>query len=170
LSRFNGSSINVKNVVFAGLGGHGVLKASDIAATAALLAGYDVKKSELHGMSQRGGSVSSDVRYGDAVLSPMVPSGEADFLVVIAPDQIEVNRWQLKGGGILIDPSLVDVGTLANKKSLNVALLGVLSAVTEIAEDCWSQAIRSHLEESLHDSNLAAFQVGRACAGKAFGE
>jgi len=52
--------------------------------------GLDVKKSEIHGMSQRGGSVSSDVRFGDSVFSPMVPAGEADFLVVLAASQIEV--------------------------------------------------------------------------------
>ena len=48
-------------------------------------------------MSQRGGSVSSDVRFGARVFSPMVPPGEADFLVVLAPSQVEVNRWQLRG-------------------------------------------------------------------------
>ena len=53
------------NVVVAGLGGQGVLKASDILADAAMRAGFDVKKSEINGMSQRGGSVSSDVRFGD---------------------------------------------------------------------------------------------------------
>jgi indolepyruvate ferredoxin oxidoreductase beta subunit len=78
------SNSRVTNIVFAGLGGQGVLKASDIAAAAAFRAGFDVKKSELHGMSQRGGSVTSDVRYGKRVQSPMVPPGEAEFLVVIA--------------------------------------------------------------------------------------
>jgi len=68
---------DVTNVVIAGLGGQGVLKASDILADAAFLAGLDVKKSEIHGMSQRGGSVTSDVRFGRQVLSPMVPAGEA---------------------------------------------------------------------------------------------
>ena len=72
------------NVVIAGLGGQGVIKASDILADVAFSAGLDVKKSEMHGMSQRGGSVSSDVRFGERVFSPMVPEGEADFLVVIS--------------------------------------------------------------------------------------
>src|ERR1017187_7626908 len=57
------------NVVVAGLGGQGVLKASDILADVALRAGFDVKKSEIKGMSQRGGSVTSDVRFGQTVLS-----------------------------------------------------------------------------------------------------
>lgn len=161
MSKSNAISASVRNIVFAGLGGQGVLTASDIAASAALLAGFDVKKSELHGMSQRGGSVSSDVRYGQTVLSPMVPSGEADFLVVIAPDQVEVNRWQLKEGGLLIEPSLIDIDAIANKKSLNVALLGALSTATGIARDYWIQAIREHLPEKLVDANLAAFEYGR---------
>ena len=75
-------------MVVAGLGGQGVLKASDIVADAAFRAGLDVKKSEIHGMSQRGGSVSSDVRFGGEVLSPMVPPGEADFLVLLDAGQI----------------------------------------------------------------------------------
>ena len=57
-----------------------------------------MKKSEIHGMSQRGGSVTSDVRFGAAVFSPMVPPGEADFLVVLAADQVENNRRQLRPG------------------------------------------------------------------------
>ena len=93
------------NVIIAGLGGQGVLKASDILADVAFHAGLDVKKSEVHGMSQRGGSVASDVRFGERVFSPMVPEGEGDFLVVIAPDQVDVNRAALAHGGILIDPS-----------------------------------------------------------------
>ena len=72
-------SQRVTNVILAGLGGQGVIKASDILADAAVRAGYDVKKAEVHGMSQRGGSVTSDVRFGPRVLSPMIPRGEADF-------------------------------------------------------------------------------------------
>ena len=101
----------VTNVVLAGLGGQGVIKASDILADAALRAGLDVKKSELHGMSQRGGSVTSDVRFGrtpaDRVLSPMVPRGEADFLVVLAPSEVEVTRAALRPGGLLLSPDLI---------------------------------------------------------------
>ena len=69
----------VMNIVIAGLGGQGVLTCSDIVADVAFHAGLDVKKSELHGMSQRGGSVSSDVRFGPQVFSPMVPAGRSRF-------------------------------------------------------------------------------------------
>ena len=70
-------STQVVNVVVAGLGGQGVVKASDILADAAFRTGLDVKKSEIHGMSQRGGSVASDVRFGPRVHSPMIPYGQA---------------------------------------------------------------------------------------------
>jgi indolepyruvate ferredoxin oxidoreductase beta subunit len=158
------SNDGVINIVFAGLGGQGVLTASDIAAEAAFRAGFDVKKSELHGMSQRGGSVTSDVRYGRQVHSPMVPPGEADYLVVIAPGQVEANRWQLGSGGVLITPGMVDERSLPNKKALNVALLGLLSTFLDIPEESWIEAIRANLPEHVHDANVVAFALGRHTA------
>ena len=149
------------NVVVAGLGGQGVLKASDILADVAFSAGLDVKKSELHGMSQRGGSVSSDVRFGQRVFSPMVPEGEADFLVVIAADQVPVNTWVLRPGGVLIDASLIDESSLPNKRSINVALLGVLSRHLPFSVEAWNAAIGRNLTEKLHEANLRAFSMGR---------
>ena len=154
----------VTNIVVAGLGGQGVLKASDILADAVFRWGLDIKKSEIHGMSQRGGSVSSDVRFGARVLSPMVPPGQADYLVVLAPDQVENNRPMLKPGGVLIAPDLIDEKTLANRKSLNVALLGALSFHLDIPEKHWKAAIRASLAEKLHEANEQAFAAGRAAA------
>jgi len=63
-----------------GVGGQGILLASEILAEALMLAGYDVKKAEVHGMAQRGGSVVSHVRYGEKVYSPIIPEGEGDVL------------------------------------------------------------------------------------------
>jgi indolepyruvate ferredoxin oxidoreductase beta subunit len=151
----------VTNIIIAGLGGQGVLKAAGIVADAAFRAGLDVKQSELHGMSQRGGSVSSDVRFGREVFSPMVPTGEADALVVVAPDQVEVNRHQLRAGGVLIAPDAVDAAALANKRSLNVALLGVLSRHLDLPEAHWLAAVRAAFPEKLHAANLQAFALGR---------
>lgn len=156
--------MKVKNIVIAGLGGQGVLKASDILADAAFRAGFDVKKSELHGMSQRGGSVSSDVRYGDAVLSPMVPPGEADVLVVLEETQVEINRSTLRAGGVLIGPDLLDPAALKNRKSLNVALLGAASTVLEIPHEHWLAALHANLAEKLHALNEQSFAHGRAAA------
>ena len=151
----------VTNVVIAGLGGQGVLKASDILADAAFRAGFDVKKSELHGMSQRGGSVSSDVRYGPEVLSPMVPAGEADVLLVLEETQVEINRAVLRTDGVLIGPDILEAGTLKNRKSLNVALLGAMSTVLDIPQEHWLAAIHANLAQKLHKINEQAFRLGR---------
>lgn len=70
----------VTNILLAGVGGQGILLASEILSEAFMLAGFDVKKSEIHGMSQRGGSVVSHVRFGKKVFSPVVPEGEGDIL------------------------------------------------------------------------------------------
>jgi len=71
---------SVTNILLAGVGGQGILLASEILAETFMLAGFDVKKSEIHGMSQRGGSVVSHVRFGKKVFSPVVPEGEGDIL------------------------------------------------------------------------------------------
>ena len=72
---------NVTNITFAGVGGQGILLASDMTANVLISAGYDVKQSEIHGMSQRGGSVVSDLRFGSKVHSPLITEGETDILV-----------------------------------------------------------------------------------------
>ena len=154
----------VVNVVLAGLGGQGVIKASDILADAALRAGLDVKKAEVHGLSQRGGSVTSDVRFGTKVLSPMVPRGEADFLLVLAASEVDVNRAVLRPGGILLAPDLVPEADLPNKRSLNVALLGALSFYLDLPAELMLEAVRAALPEKLHAVNSAAFQLGRKLA------
>lgn len=154
----------VVNVVVAGLGGQGVIKASDILADVAFRAGKDVKKAEIHGMSQRGGSVTSDVRFGDQVLSPMITPGEADFLVVLAPSEVAVTRGMLKPGGVLLAPDLVPDARLPNKRSLNVALLGALAAKLDLPEALWVEAIHAALPERLHAVNDAAFRLGKELA------
>ncbi len=152
---------SVTNVIIAGLGGQGVLKASDVLCDAIFRSGYEIKKSEVHGMSQRGGSVCSDVRFGSEVFSPMVPPGEADYLVVIAPDQVEVNRGQLRPDGVLITPDRVDPAKLSNRKSFNIALLGVLSKHLPISPEQWRDAIKTNFPEKLREANFQAFEVGR---------
>ena len=153
------------NVVIAGLGGQGVIKASDILADAAFRAGFDVKKSELHGMSQRGGSVSSDVRFGRNVLSPMVPDGEADALLALDKDQVPVNRHRLRPGVEPMDPDSLGGAKLPNKKSLNVAMLGLLSACLD-GLPAWREALAAAFPGEAAAANIEAFQAGRAC-GKA---
>ena len=69
------------NILFSGVGGQGILLASEVTAYALLAAGYDAKKSEVHGMAQRGGSVTAQLRYGDKVYSPLIEPGKADILI-----------------------------------------------------------------------------------------
>ena len=156
----------VTNIVLAGLGGQGVLTASDALADVLFRSGYDVKKAEVHGMSQRGGSVTSDIRFGKKVLSPMVPSGEADFLLVLEETQIEPARHWLKPDGVLLRAGSIDLKTLPNLKALNVAMLGMLSVYLDVSEAAWIDAIKAGLPERLHEINLKAFQLGRTAAKK----
>jgi indolepyruvate ferredoxin oxidoreductase beta subunit len=156
----------VTNIVVAGLGGQGVLTASDILAAAILRAGFDVKKSEIKGMSQRGGSVTSDVRFGRAVLSPMITAGEADYLVVLEPSQIEPHRYWLRPGGVLLSPDDIDHAVLPNRKSLNVALLGSLSTHLPVSQHDWLETIRTSFPEQFYASNEQAFLSGRQQAAK----
>jgi indolepyruvate ferredoxin oxidoreductase, beta subunit len=79
------------NILFAGVGGQGIVLASSLLASVCLAAGRDVKQSEVHGMAQRGGSVTSHVRYGDSVHAPTIARGEADFLVGF--ELLESVRW-----------------------------------------------------------------------------
>lgn len=150
------------NVIIAGLGGQGVLTSADILAEAAFITGLDVKKSELHGMSQRGGSVTSDVRFGRQVFSPMVPWGQADCLLVLDATQAEINRPALRQGGLLITPDQIDKATLLHHRSLNIALLGALSRhLPDIAEPAWIQALRTHLTSTIQDINIQVFLLAR---------
>jgi indolepyruvate ferredoxin oxidoreductase beta subunit len=80
-----------KSVLLVGVGGQGTILASKILSTGLVEAGYDVKMSEIHGMAQRGGSVSTQVRYGDEVFSPIIGRGEADILVSF--ESMEALRW-----------------------------------------------------------------------------
>ena len=151
----------IRNVVVAGLGGQGVLKVTDILAEAVFRSGYDVKKSEVHGMSQRGGSVSSEVRYGDCVASPMVPAGEADVLAVLDATQTEVAKPVLKADGVLITPEDLPLDKLQNPKALNTMMLGAISKHIEIPVETLLEALKANLPEKLHEMNVEMFNLGR---------
>ena len=83
--------MNTKSIMIVGVGGQGTLLASRLLGAALLSEGYDVKVSEVHGMSQRGGSVVTYVKYGDKVASPIVQKGQADL--ILAFEQLEAARW-----------------------------------------------------------------------------
>ncbi len=94
--------METKNIMIVGVGGQGSLLASKLIGRLLLTKGYDTKVSEVHGMSQRGGSVVTYVRFGDKVYSPIIDKGEADFIVSF--EMLEAARWTeyLKPGGKII--------------------------------------------------------------------
>jgi indolepyruvate ferredoxin oxidoreductase beta subunit len=98
----SGTGSEVRNILLVGVGGQGTILASKILSEALLNAGYDVKMSEVHGMSQRGGSVSTQIRFGEKVYSPIVGAGEAD--VIVSFEKMEALRWvgYLKPGGRMV--------------------------------------------------------------------
>ena len=125
--------MQTKNIMIVGVGGQGTLLASKLLGRLLLSKGYDVKVSEVHGMSQRGGSVVTYVRYGDKVYSPVVDKGEAD--VIVSFEMLEAARWveYLRTGGTLItntqqvNPMPVITGAMAYPENLQekITALGV---------------------------------------------
>ena len=132
--------METKNVMIVGVGGQGSLLASKLLGRMLLEEGYDVKVSEVHGMSQRGGSVVTYVRYGDRVSSPIIDKGEADFIVSF--ELLEAARWMeyLKPGGQIvtstqqIDPMPVVTGAAQYPEDL-VAKMKAAGAKVD-ALDC----------------------------------
>ncbi len=126
-----------KNIMIVGVGGQGTLLASRVLGNAIISQGYDVKLSEVHGMSQRGGSVVTYVKFGDKVYSPIIDKGEAD--IILAFEELEAYRYlpYLKKGGKLIvnkqqiPPMPVIIGAakypedILNKLSQNADLVAV---------------------------------------------
>lgn len=116
--------MDTKNIMIVGVGGQGTLLASKMLGFVLLQQGYDVKVSEVHGMSQRGGSVVTYVRYGKKVYSPVIDKGEAD--VIISFEKLEATRWLefLKKDGTIItntqevEPMPVITGAAAYPENL----------------------------------------------------
>ncbi len=103
----------VTNIILTGVGGQGILLASEVISEAAVKAGYDVKKSEIHGMAQRGGSVNSHVRFGDKVYSPLVMKGDCDLL--LAFEKLEALRmadFVSKNGSIIVNDQRINPSTV----------------------------------------------------------
>ncbi|MGN1003359.1 MAG: indolepyruvate oxidoreductase subunit beta [Oscillospiraceae bacterium] len=136
--------METKNVMIVGVGGQGSLLASKLLGHLLLTQGYDVKVSEVHGMSQRGGSVVTYVRYGDKVASPIIDRGEADF--IISFELLEAARWlpYLKEDGQIvtntqqIDPMPVITGAAKYPENLVEKLKAAGAKVDAL--DCLSLA------------------------------
>jgi indolepyruvate ferredoxin oxidoreductase beta subunit len=143
-----------KNIMIVGVGGQGTLLASRILGSALLSMGYDVKVSEVHGMSQRGGSVVTYVKYGERVDSPVICRGEAD--VILSFEQLEAARWlpYLKKGGTLvtniqkINPMPVITGAAAYPENITERISDM--GVKIIAADALSIAREAGNEKAVN--------------------
>ena len=132
----------IYNILFCGIGGQGVLKASEICGWAAIFDGFHVKKSEVHGMSQRGGSVESHLRFGREIHSPLIPAGEVDYLVSFFKDEHDRMKVLLKKDGHDLVAYLDKAEeSIKDKRMINTYLLGVLSGFLPIKEENWIKAI-----------------------------
>jgi len=151
---------SVTNIVIAGLGGQGVLTSAAIIADAAFAAGFDVKQSEIHGMSQRGGSVMSDIRFGPRVWSPMITAGEADYLLILSPGEEERTRHYLRPRGVLMNTAQLDADDLPHPSMAGVMLLGSLSRRLAIPAACWQSAVTAHVPARFLAQNLEVFRGG----------
>lgn len=187
--------MNEMNIMIVGVGGQGTLLASRTLGNVALRKSCDVKVSEVHGMSQRGGSVVTYVKMGDTVYSPVIEKGEAD--VILAFERLESLRWieYLKKGGRIIlndqriDPMPVitgkakypekivdvikksDINIVAvdalkiaeecgSARTVNIVLLGVMAASSNVAKEEWLGALKDTVPQKLLDVNLRAFEAG----------
>ena len=106
-----------RNILIVGVGGQGTILAGDILSKTLVHAGFDVKKSEIHGMAQRGGSASSHIRYGEKVYSPVIGDGEVDIL--IAFERLEALRYVhylKKGGHLLVNDLDIPPLSVASKQ------------------------------------------------------
>ena len=137
------------NILFSGVGGQGILLASELTAYAQLAAGFDVKKSEVHGMAQRGGSVEAHLRYGERIYSPLIEPGRADILVAF--EILEAARYLPylhRDSAVVVNtqkilPPAVALGKMAypdnildelTDRGINVVAVDAFSVAREVGE------------------------------------
>ncbi len=161
----NNNKNKTTNILLCGVGGQGVILASTIISHAALKAGYDVKKSEVHGMSQRGGAVTSHIRIGKKVYSPLIPTGDADLMISLNPLETRRNKHFLAEKGKVIECPDELTAKLENIRSQNVALVGILSNFLDISEETWKHTINEKIKPKLVETNKKAFDLGRQFGG-----
>jgi len=135
------------NVFAVGVGGQGIIRFSDILAEVAFRADYDVKKSEIHGLSQRGGSVTSYIKWGQKICSPVIMDGEADFLLSL--EKLEALRHAhvvSKKGKIIVNDLIIEPAT-------------VTGGMAEMPEDLESQ-LSEYAEVTLVPATKMAIELG----------
>lgn len=189
--------MSTTTVLLCGVGGQGTILAADLLARAALAAGLDVKVSEIHGMAQRGGSVTTTVRFGENVDSMIADLGDSDFVVSFETTEALRNLPYLKKGGhmlvsdetmtpmtvligaqsmpehpqttleshgALFIPALQIAQEAGTAKASNVALLGALSVFLDFDQAIWEEVIAQRVPAKTIETNLKAFEQGRAFA------
>ena len=144
--------MKTKSVMIVGVGGQGSLLASKLLGRLLLTRGYDIKVSEVHGMSQRGGSVVTYVRFGDKVYSPVIDKGQADFIVSF--ELLEAARWTsfLKSDGKII----------VNTQQINP--MPVIIGAAEYPENLVEKMVAAGLNVDAMDALTLAEQAGNAKA------
>ena len=179
------------DIVIMGVGGQGSLLASQILGELFTNAGLDVKVSEVHGMSQRGGSVVTMMRAGERVSTPLVAPGTADLLVgmetieglrglpflskqgkLVASTQVvwpvsakekTVQSFPQGNGEIILD-AVALAKQAGNEKTANTAVLGAVSTVMDFSDQEWHKAIQASVKPKTLDVNLKAFALGKQAA------
>ncbi len=160
----NATEERTTNILFCGIGGQGVLKAAEVCGWAAIIDGYHVRKSEVHGMAQRGGSVESHLRFGKQVFSPLIPEGGADFLVPFYGDEEKRLKHFLSSGGTdLIEYLDKAVGAVDSPRYVNTYMLGVLSTFLPVREESWHDALSRVFKAKTIEKNISVFTNGREC-------
>lgn len=144
--------MDTKNIMIVGVGGQGSLLASKLLGRLLLSRGYDIKVSEVHGMSQRGGSVVTYVRFGDKVYSPIIDKGQADFIVSF--ELLEAARWTeyLKPGGKII----------TNTQQINP--MPVIIGAAQYPQDLISKMQSAGIDVDAFDALTLAEQAGSSKA------
>lgn len=138
-----------KSIILVGVGGQGTILASKLLTTGLMNAGYDVKMSEIHGMSQRGGSVSSQVRYGEKVWSPVIEKGSADMIVSF--EKMEALRWleYLKADGKIVinDHEMMPMPVIMGKAEYSTEI------IDEIKKACQDVTVVNATAEAMKLGN-----------------
>ena len=144
--------MQTKNIMIVGVGGQGSLLASKLLGRLLLTKGYDIKVSEVHGMSQRGGSVVTYVRFGDKVYSPVIDKGEADYIVSF--ELLEAARWteHLRKGGKIV----------TNTQQINP--MPVITGAAEYPADLVSKMQAEGIQVDAFDALKLAEEAGSAKA------
>jgi indolepyruvate ferredoxin oxidoreductase, beta subunit len=142
------SENKITNILVAGIGGQGVMTAAEVLSQAALTQGFDVKKTEVAGMAQRGGVVTSHVRFGDRVLSPAIAPGEADILIGFEP--AEALRWctHLRPDGVAM------VNVLRQKPPV------VNTGLFDYPDDPVAEIIQAGIDVHAFDAGAIARELG----------